>query len=64
MTPAGGGIQEVGYTEDGIVWARLTMLIEGKGYQGMLQMAPETAAHIAEGLKTSAEKAKGFVRKT
>lgn len=62
-TAAGGGIREIGYTEEGIVWARLIMEIEGSSYQGVLQMTPEIARQIADNIKTSADMAEKFLIK-
>ena len=57
MTPAGGGIREVGYTEDGVVWATMTLQINGQEFHGILQMPPALASETAAVLKKSAEQA-------
>ena len=54
-------IDGIGYTEDGQVWMRLVIEINGQRGNGTLILKPDFAREVAKSLITSADKAAGFI---
>ena len=50
-------IESIGYTENGEVWVRLVLEINGQKGHGTLILKPEFAKQVSENLLSAAQKA-------
>lgn len=54
-------IETVGYTNDGQVWVRMILNVNGEQMTGTLMLKPEFARQVAKHLVDSADKAEGSI---
>lgn len=54
-------IDGIGYTEDGQVWMRLVMDIQGQPFHGMLMLNPVFAKEVAQSLVNASDKAAPYI---
>ncbi len=50
-------IESVGYTEDGLVWMRFAMQINGEKSSGVLQMYPDEARNLSDSIVEACDEA-------